>query len=62
MANGNVEGLVGYSRCDFMVPLPEFATWESFNLWPEEQCRKRQRAVLRGESGTIVEKLHATFP
>lgn len=54
---GNVEGLVGYSRRNFMVPMPEFATWQAFNLWLEEQCRKRQRAVLRGESGTIGERL-----
>jgi transposase len=54
---GNVEGLVGYSRRNFMVPIPDFATWETFNLWLEEQCRKRQRDVLRGESETIGERL-----
>ena len=42
MANGGVEGLVGYSRRNFMVPIPRFATWGAFNLWLEEQCRKRQ--------------------
>lgn len=36
MANGNVDGLVGYCRRNFMVPIPEFATWEAFNLWLEE--------------------------
>ena len=54
---GSVEGLVGYSRRNFMVPMPEFANWDAFNLWLEEQCRKRQRAVLRGESETIGERL-----
>ena len=54
---GNVEGLVGYARRNFMVPIPSFATWESFNLWLEEQCRKRQLDRLRGESETIGERL-----
>ncbi|TWG91654.1 transposase [Mesorhizobium sp. J18] len=54
---GNVEGLVGYCRRNFMVPLPEFTSWEAFNLWLEEQCRKRQHDVLRGESETIGERL-----
>lgn len=54
---GNVEGLVGYARRNFMVPIPQFATWEGFNGWLEEQCRKRQRDRLRGESETIGERL-----
>lgn len=54
---GNVEGLVGYSRRNFMVPIPQFATWEAFNLWLEEQCRKRQHDRLRGEKETIGERL-----
>jgi transposase len=36
---GSVEGLVGYARRNFMVPMPRFATWEAFNAWLEEQCR-----------------------
>jgi hypothetical protein len=40
-----------------MVPIPQFATWEAFNIWLEEQCRKRQRDKLRGESETIGERL-----
>ena len=57
---GNVEGLVGYCRRNFMVPLPEFATWESFNLWLEEQCRKRQHDVLRGASEASGERRAAS--
>lgn len=30
---GNVEGLVGYARRNFMVPIPQFATWEAFNTF-----------------------------
>ena len=55
---GNVEGLVGYCRRNFMVPIPKFPTWEAFNLWLEEQCRKRQQDKVRGESETIGERLH----
>lgn len=54
---GNVEGLVGYARRNFMVPIPQFPTWDAFNVWLEEQCRKRQRDRLRGESETIGERL-----
>ena len=54
---GNVEGVVGFARRNFMVPMPRFATWDDFNLWLEEQCRGRQQAVLRGERETIGERL-----
>jgi transposase len=54
---GSVEGLVGYARRNFMVPIPRFPTWEAFNAWLEEQCRKRQNERLRGENETIGERL-----
>ena len=54
---GGVEGLVGYARRNFMVPLPQFPTWDAFNLWLEAQCRKRQSDVLRGHSETIGHRL-----
>ena len=54
---GNAEGLVGYSRRNFMVPIPRFASWEAFNVDLEEQCRKRQSDVLRGQSETIGDRL-----
>ena len=28
---GNVEGVVGYARRNFMTPLPRFASWDAFN-------------------------------
>lgn len=54
---GNAEGLVGYSRRNFMVPTPRFASWDAFNAYLEEQCRKRQADVLRGQSETIGQRL-----
>ena len=54
---GNAEGLVGFSRRNFMVPIPRFATWEAFNDHLEAQCRKRQSDVLRGQTETIGERL-----
>ena len=54
---GNAEGLVGYSRRNFMVPVPRFASWEAFNADLEVRCRKRQRDVLRGETETIGARL-----
>ena len=54
---GAVEGLVGFARRNFMVPLPRFASWEAFNLRLEEQCRRRQGDILRGHRETIGERL-----
>jgi transposase len=54
---GAVEGLVGWARRTFMVPLPRFATWEDFNAWLAEQCRRRQAQILRGHAETIGARL-----
>ena len=56
---GKVEGLVGYSRRNFMVPMPRFEDWEAFNDYLEDQCRKRQTDVLRGHKISIGERLEA---
>src|SRR5277367_708492 len=53
---GKVEGLVGYSRRNFMVPIPRFSSWEALNAHFEEQCRKRRERRLRGHSETIGER------
>jgi len=50
---GKVEGLVGYARRSFMVPIPCFNSWEEFNAYLEVQCRKRRERRLRGHSETI---------
>jgi hypothetical protein len=54
---GHAEGLVGCSRRTFMVPIPRFATWDAFNDYLEDRCRRRQADVLRGQSGTIGQRL-----
>ena len=53
---GSVEGLVGYSRRNFMVPIPRFASWDEFNAYLAAQCRKRQNDILRGHKETIGER------
>jgi len=54
---GKVEGIVGYARRNFMVPVPRFASWDAFNADLEAQCRKRQNEILRGHKETIGERL-----
>ena len=54
---GKVEGLVGYARRNFMVPIPVFATFEALNAHLAECCRKRMGERLRGYTETIGERL-----
>lgn len=53
---GKVEGLVGYVRRNFMVPIPRFANWEAFNEHLEKKCRERRGRRLRGHAETIGER------
>ena len=57
MANGNVEGVVGLARRNYMTPLPRFASFDAFNADLEERCRERQSDVLRGHRESIGERL-----
>jgi transposase len=54
---GKVEGLVGYARRNFMVPMPRFVDWDSFNDYLEAQCLKRQDNILRRYKVSIGERL-----
>jgi len=54
---GKVEGVVGYARRNFMVPLPRFASFDDLNAWLEERCRRRMSDKLRGHNETIGERL-----
>src|SRR5271154_1848353 len=53
---GKVEGLVGYARRNFLVPVPRCASWEELNTHLLEQCRKRRQQRLRGKQETIGER------
>ena len=53
---GKVEGLVGYARRNFMVPIPRVNSWEELNEQLLEQCRARRMRRLRGHQETIGER------
>ena len=53
---GNVEGLVGYARRNFMVPVPRAASWEELNAHLREECVKRRQRKLWGHQETIAER------
>ena len=53
---GKVEGLVGFARRNFMVPIPSFVSWDAFNEHLAEQCRQRRDRRLRGHAETIAER------
>jgi transposase len=53
---GKVEGLVGYARRNFLVPVPHVASWEELNRHLMEQCRNRRERKLWGHAETIEER------
>ncbi|MFQ5563377.1 MAG: IS21 family transposase [Parvularculaceae bacterium] len=53
---GKVEGLVGYTRRNFLVPIPRAASFDELNARLVEDCRKRRAQQLRGKGGTIGER------
>jgi len=54
---GKVEGLVGYARRNFVVPIPVFESFEALNANLLDFCRKRMGDRLRGHDETIGERL-----
>jgi transposase len=54
---GLVEGLVGYARRNWFVPVPQFATWEELNAYLLDRCRAQGQRRLRGMEATIGETL-----
>ena len=53
---GKVEGLVGYARRNFLVPVPRAASWEELNEKLRVQCNQRRERRLRGHQDTIGER------
>ena len=54
---GKVEGLVGYARRNFLVPIPQFDSFATLNAHLEACCRRRMGDRLRGYAETIGERL-----
>src|SRR5215217_5511927 len=54
---GKVEGLVGYARRNFLVPVPQVDSLATLNAALEARCRERQGARLRGHEESIGERL-----
>ncbi len=54
---GKVEGLIGYARRNFLVPIPRFESFEALNSHLEARCRERQAAKLRGHEETIAARM-----
>jgi transposase len=53
---GKVEGIVGYARRNFMVPIPRVNSWDELNAHFATECRKRRERRLRGHMETIGER------
>lgn len=54
---GNVEGMVGYTRRNFMVPAPRYDSFDDLNAHLKAKCLARQGGKLRGHSQTIGDRL-----
>ena len=54
---GKVEGMVGYFRRNFLVPVPSFNSFEALNAHLEQKCLERMDAHLRGHSDTIGQRM-----
>jgi len=51
---GKVEGMVGFARRTFMVPIPVAPDIDALNTMLLERCRDRLAAVLRGTDGASI--------
>ncbi len=56
---GKVEGMVGFARRTFLVPIPHARDINALNAMLLGRCRERQTATLRGADGTIGARMEA---
>lgn len=54
---GHVENLVGYTRRNFLVPLPSVRSFEELNDHLDRCCDKELNRMLRGKDGTKAQRL-----
>ena len=54
---GKVEGLVGYARRNFLMPIPAFESFDALNAYLERRCLERMDARLRGYTETIGQRM-----
>ena len=54
---GKVEGMVGYVRRNFLVPIPSFESFDALNALLERRCLERMDATLRGHTETIGQRM-----
>src|ERR671933_741816 len=54
---GKVEGLVGYARRNFLVPVPDVPGFAELNARLEQHCLDRLSDRLRGQAESIGERL-----
>ena len=54
---GKVEGMVGYVRRNFLVPIPSFESFTALNAHLERRFLERMDARLRGHSETIGQRM-----
>ena len=54
---GKVEGMVGYMRRNFLVPVPSFASFEALNAHLEKRCLERMDARIRGQMESIGQRM-----
>jgi hypothetical protein len=54
---GKVEGLVGFARRNYLVPIPRAESFAALNARLLDDCRRRRSDRLRGHVETIEERL-----